>query len=270
MRLATLRVGGTTAAVRVDGETAVETGLPDLGALLAEPDWRLLAENANGARHDVTDHAPLIPHPGKIICVGLNYRTHILEMGRELPRYPTLFAKFADALVGAHDEIVLPADSAAMDWEAELAVIVGATVRNADPGEAEAAIAGYSVLNDVTARDWQYRTPQWLQGKTWEASTPFGPVLVTPDELEADPEITCEIDGELVQRARVSDLVFPPAELVAYISRIVTLRPGDVIATGTPGGVGHARTPPRYLRDGSVLRTRISGIGELINMAHAS
>jgi acylpyruvate hydrolase len=269
MRLATIRVGGTTRAVRLDDGAAVELGAADLVEVLRRPGWRTSAAVADGPSHplDGLDYAPLVLAPEKIFCVGLNYRNHILEMGRTLPEYPTLFAKFSRALVGAYDEIALPGVSAAMDWEAELAVVIGAPVRNASPDEARAAIGGYTVLNDVTARDWQYRTMQWLQGKTFEATTPIGPWLVTGDEaLVETAELSCEVDGEVVQRADIKDLVFDPVELVSYISRIVTLMPGDVIATGTPGGVGHARKPPRYLADGSVVTTRIAGIGECRNV----
>ncbi|NRQ39314.1 fumarylacetoacetate hydrolase family protein [Nonomuraea sp. NN258] len=269
MKLATLRLPRRTAAARVDGDLAVEIGAPDVGLLLADPDWRARAAAADGPRHPLStaDLAPVVPQPGKIMCVGLNYRDHIQETGRERPRYPTVFAKFAEALIGPYDDIVLPAGSAAVDWEAELAVIIGSPVRNATPEQAESAIAGYAVFNDVTARDYQNRTPQWLQGKTFESTTPFGPYLVTPDELDAAPTMQCEVDGEVMQQADTSDLVFPPAELVAYLSAILTLKPGDVIATGTPCGVGHARRPPRYLSDGSKVVTRIAGVGELVNTA---
>jgi acylpyruvate hydrolase len=268
MKLATIRVGDTTHAVRLDADAAVELGAADLVEVLRRPDWRTSAREADGPSHplDTLDYAPLVLAPEKIFCVGLNYRSHILEMGRTLPEHPTLFAKFSRALVGAYDDITLPA-SEEMDWEAELAVVIGAPVRNASPAEAKAAIGGYTVLNDVTARDWQYRTLQWLQGKTFEATTPIGPWLVTDDEASAeDAELSCELDGETVQRADIGDLVFDPVDLVSYISQIVTLVPGDVIATGTPGGVGHARKPPRYLADGSVLTTRIAGIGECRNL----
>ncbi|MFY1638035.1 fumarylacetoacetate hydrolase family protein [Solwaraspora sp. WMMB335] len=274
MRLATVRTApGATAAVRIDPDAAVETGYPDVGQLLAQPDWARRATTADGPRHPLVglDHGPLIPHPEKIVCVGLNYRRHILEMGRQLPEHPTLFAKYPPALVGAYDDITLPAASTAMDWEAELAVVIGTPVRHASAGQAAAAIAGYTVLNDVTARDWQYRTPQWLAGKTFEASTPFGPCLVTPDELDlaAGLSVECEVNGETVQHSDSTELVFDPPRLVAYLSTICTLRPGDVIATGTPGGVGHARTPPRYLGDGDVLVTRIAGLGECRNICRA-
>lgn len=269
MKLATIRTSdGGTAAVRIDDTEAVETGYPDVGGLLMEPNWPKLAARAEGIRHDAAslDYAPVIPRPEKIICVGLNYRSHILEMGREIPEYPTLFAKFPGALLGAYDEIVLPSVSDAVDWEAELAVVVGTSVRHADVAEAYLAIAGYCVLNDVTARDWQYRTVEWLQGKTFESTTPIGPCVVTADEFDAtSASIEARLDGEVVQSAKLSDLVFGPAELVAYLSTILTLRPGDIIATGTPGGVGHARDPQQYLTPGSVITTTVTGLGECRN-----
>lgn len=270
MRLATIRLGRATAAVRVEGATAVETGFGDVGALLRAGGLAAAAA-ADGARHDfaTADLAPVVPRPGKIVCVGLNYRNHILEMGRELPQYPTLFAKYPEALIGPRDEIQLPPESGCVDWEGELALVVGRRVRRASAGEAEAAIAGYSVLNDITMRDYQYRTPQWFQGKTWENSTPFGPVLVTPEEMTGGMRLTTRLDGEELQCTPIDDLVFGPAELVRYISTIFTLEPGDVIATGTPGGVGHARTPARYLSPGQTLTTSIDGLGELVNVAAA-
>jgi acylpyruvate hydrolase len=270
MRLATIRTAEGTRAVRVDDDAAVELGHADLGELLRRPDWRAEAAAADGPRHEPAglEFAPPVTSPEKILCVGLNYRNHILEMGRELPEHPTLFAKFARALVGAADPVTLPAGSAAVDWEAELGVVVGAELRHATAEQARAGIAGYTVVNDVTARDFQYRSAQWLQGKTFEASTPVGPWLVTPEPGE-DPlsrELTCTVDGEEMQRADTADLVFDPATLLAYISRIITLTPGDLIATGTPGGVGHARKPARYLTEGSKLVTRIEGIGECRNV----
>lgn len=265
MKLATIRTATGTAAVRVDEDGAVELGAADLGGFLARPDWRTAAAAADGPRHDLAglDYAPPVPRPEKVFCVGLNYRTHILEMGRELPEYPALFAKFARALVGAHDPVELPVGSAQVDWEAELGVVIGAEVRHADAERAAAAIAGYTVVNDVTARDFQYRSVEWLQGKTFERSTPVGPWLVVDEG--APGEITCTVDGDVVQKADTADLVFAPADLVAYISQIITLVPGDIIATGTPGGVGHARRPPRYLSEGSELVTRVEGVGELRN-----
>jgi acylpyruvate hydrolase len=266
VRLATIRTAAGTRAVRVDDDAAVETGHADVVDLLADPQWRSQAAAADGPRHELAalDYAPVVGRPEKVVCVGLNYRNHIMEMGRELPEYPTLFAKYGRALIGARDDIVLPGASTAMDWEAELGVVIGAPIRHGDIDQARAAIAGYTVVNDITARDWQYRTAQWLQGKTFEATTPVGPWLVT-DLDEPSAVMTCEVDGEQTQKADTGDLVFGPAELVAYISTLITLAPGDLIATGTPGGVGHARKPPVYLRDGSTVVTRIEGIGECAN-----
>ncbi|WP_432483032.1 fumarylacetoacetate hydrolase family protein [Kineococcus esterisolvens] len=268
MRLTTLRLAdGSTAAARVDGEELVVIdGFSDVGDLLQRASLDA-ARSASGPRHafEGADLAPVVPRPGKIVCVGLNYRTHILEMGRELPAHPTLFAKYPEALVGPTDPVVLPPESDEVDWEGELAVIVGSRVRRARGDAAREAIAGYSLLNDVTMRDYQYRTPQWLQGKTWEASTPFGPVVVTPDEIPEGAQLTTSVDGEVVQRTPLDDLVFDATALIEYISTIVTLQPGDVIATGTPGGVGHARSPRRYLHPGQMLTTTVDGIGALVN-----
>ncbi|GAA0990910.1 fumarylacetoacetate hydrolase family protein [Subtercola frigoramans] len=272
MKLATLRTGDTTIAVRVDDDVCVEiSGMADVGALLRHADWRSIAEAADGAVTPLDSVGPddwdaPVLQPSKIVCVGLNYRNHILEMGRELPEYPTLFAKYPEALIGPNDPILVPEyASHALDWEGELAIVIGSTARRLSVDEAEGAIAGYSILNDVTMRDYQYRTPEWFQGKTLERSSPFGPVLVTGDEYLVDTELRTEVDGDVVQRTTTDDLVFDPATLVSYISQIFTLNPGDVIASGTPGGVGHARKPPRYLVDGSVLTTVIEGIGTMRN-----
>jgi acylpyruvate hydrolase len=272
MRLATVRQhNGTTRAVRVADEQLIDLGSNDLGSFLSEPDWAQRADAATAqlGTVDGADFAPVVPHPGKIVCLGLNYRNHILEMGRELPEYPTLFGKYAEALVGAFDDVVMPAETDEFDWECELAIVIGRTVRRARGADAEDAIAGFSVLNDVTCRDWQYRTLEWLQGKSWEATTPLGPWLVTPDELPGGVrpalKITTELDGEIVQEDSTADLVFDPVTIIEYVSTMVTLRPGDVIATGTPGGVGHARKPSRYMKAGQLLVTEISGIGRCEN-----
>jgi acylpyruvate hydrolase len=268
MRLATIRTATGNRAVRVDADAAVETGEADVRALLERPDWAGHAAAAAGPSHPRAglDYAPLVPSPEKIICVGLNYRDHVLEMGRELPAYPTVFAKYVPSLVGAYDDIVLPASSKAIDYEVELTLVIGRSVRHATPEEALAAIAGYTVLNDVSVRDFQYRTTQFLQGKTFDRTTPLGPWLVTPEELpEGGWEVSTVIDGETMQRSSTAELVFTPVDLVVYLSSIVTLNPGDVIATGTPGGVGHARKPPRYLEHGNVLVTSVAGVGECRN-----
>ena len=242
----------------------------DVGGLLSQPDWHQIAAGAAGPRHSLAevDYAPVVPRPGKVICVGQNYRAHIQEQGAEVPAYPTLFAKFASSLAGARDDIVLPEVSSAVDWEVELAVVMGGTAERVSEAEALSSVAGYAVINDVSMRDWQFRTSQFLQGKAFDSATPLGPWLVTRDDPDVDEggmQLTCEVSGELVQQASTSDMVFGVAEVVAYISQFTTLRPGDVIATGTPGGSGHFRNPKRYLQDGDVLVTRIAGLGECRN-----
>lgn len=267
MKLATIRIPGGTAAVRVDGDEAVEIGMADVGELLRREDWKQVAANASGTRHawDGVELAPVVTSPGKILCVGLNYRTHILEMGRDLPEYPTLFAKFPDTLAGPNDDLEAPSEDPQLDWEAELTVVIGSTVRRADQAEAAAAIAGYTVANDLSMRGWQFRTKEWLQGKAWERSTPVGPVVVTTDEWQPGATIRATVNGEKMQEASTGDLVHDPVALVSYISTMTVLRPGDLILTGTPGGVGHARKPPRYLVAGDVVETSIDGIGTLRN-----
>jgi len=270
MKLATIRTATGTRAVRIDEDTAVDLGADDLVTFLRRPGWQQAAAAVDGERHgvDELDYAPVVVAPEKVVCVGLNYRSHILEMGHELPAHPTLFAKFREALIGAHDDIVLPPDSDSVDWEAELTLVIGTRVRRATRDQAASAIAGFTVANDVSMRDWQYRSIEFLQGKTWEHATPVGPWLVTPDELGGtapDLAIGCDVDGVTRQASRTSELVFSAADLVAYASQFVTLEPGDLLLTGTPGGVGHGMHPPTYLHPGEVLRTTIQGIGELRN-----
>ena len=266
MRLATIRTATGTRAARVEGEALLPLDHDDVGALLTALGMDGAGEApAAGDPVPVTEaeFAPVVTRPSKILCVGLNYRSHILEMGHQLPEHPTLFAKFADALIGAHDDLVLPASSDQVDWEAELGVIIGAPLRRATAEQARAAIAGYTVVNDVSVRDWQWRSSQWLQGKTFEHCTPIGPFLVTPEEVDhaRDLEVRCEVDGVVMQRSRTRDLLFDPAAIAAYISQFTTLRPGDVIATGTPGGVGAARDPQVFLKPGQAVLTSIEGIG---------
>ncbi len=267
MRLTTIRTDSGTRAARVEGDELVILDAADVGDLLrghGDPE-------GGGTARPATDHelAPLVTHPGKIVCVGVNYRDHIEEMGREVPGAPTYFAKFRQALIGAHDDITLPAPdvSTHIDWEAELALVIGREVRHASASEAMAAIAGFTVMNDVSVRDYQRRTTQFLAGKTFEGMTPLGPLLVTTDECGdgSGLAITAEVDGVVKQSSNTSELVFNAVDIVQDLSTIITLEPGDVIATGTPGGVGAARTPPEWLTDGAVLRTEISGIGACEN-----
>ncbi len=269
MRLVTIRTSDGTRAARLDGDQIVELEDRGVGALLAGgPErWRA-AEAARGAARPLAevDLAPVIPRPPKVICVGQNYLAHIQEMGSQPPEYPTFFAKFTRALIGPRDPITLPAVSDKVDWEVELAIVMGREARHVAEDEALAAVAGYTILNDISVRDYQRRTQQWLQGKTFEGTTPIGPALVTADEVDpSDLALRCEVDGQVMQDSRTSDLLFKPADLIAYISTIITLEPGDIIATGTPSGVGAGRTPPVFLQPGQTVRTVVEGLGELVN-----
>lgn len=281
MRLATTRGPNPSAALIVgEGDQARCIDLPanDLGDLLRLPDWRSIAEASNsqpGSALSEVELAAPTPRPAKVICLGLNYRSHILEMGRDLPTHPTLFAKFASTLLGPGDDIRLPEASSEVDWEAELAVIIGRPISGGSPSDAIDAIAGYTILNDVSMRDWQWRTTQWLQGKAFDATTPVGPFLVTADEVDPHGtgapalKISCSVDGEVMQEANTGDLLFSPADAVAYISQFTLLEPGDIVATGTPGGVGAGRSPKRFLRDGETLTTEIEGLGRISNRCSA-
>ncbi|MCE4269076.1 MULTISPECIES: fumarylacetoacetate hydrolase family protein [Rhodococcus] len=273
MRLTTIRTGAATRAVKLDGDRLVDLGESDLGIFLAHEDWKRRAEavsadDATTYPLEGADFAPVVPQPSKVICVGHNYTNHIKEMGRELPSYPTLFPKFADSLIGANDDIVRPDETEAFDWEVELVIVIGKQVRRADDAQAEAAIAGFTVMNDVSVRDWQFRTIEWTQGKIWDSTTPVGPFLVTPDEVggvRPALEVTTTVDGEVMQRDDTGTLLFDPITLVKYISTITRLNPGDMIATGTPAGVGHARDPKVYLLGGETVVTAISGLGACTN-----
>jgi acylpyruvate hydrolase len=210
---------------------------------------------------------PVVPSPGKIICVGLNYRAHADEGGYDVPDYPALFTKFAETLVAAGDPILLPPESSAVDYEAELAFVVGRPTRRAAGASPLEAVAGYTLGNDISMRDYQYKTAQWLPGKSWAASTPLGPFLVTPDEV-GDPhqlDIALELNGERMQSANTSQLIFDVPTLVATISEFVPLAPGDVVLTGTPSGVGYRRDPKVLLRDGDRVVVEIERVGRLEN-----
>ncbi|WP_371657435.1 fumarylacetoacetate hydrolase family protein [Streptomyces sp. NBC_00280] len=273
MRLSTVRVADDqkTAAARQEGDELVVLPYSDIAALLATgDDWQERAASTDGERlpSGEASLAPLVPHPNKIICLGLNYATHIKEMGRPTPAYPTLFAKYDGSLVGAHDDIHMPPVSDDLDWEAELGIVIGRPGRHVPRERALEHVAGYTVANDVTVRDWQHRTREFLSGKTFEATTPVGPTLVTPDELPPGASgltISCSVDGHVMQKSNTADLLFDVADTIAYISTIITLLPGDLILTGTPGGVGAGRDPKVFLRPGQELVTTVEGMGELRN-----
>jgi acylpyruvate hydrolase len=213
---------------------------------------------------------PVVPQPSKVFCVGLNYHEHVAESKRELPEYPVLFPKFAASLLGPYDEIVLPPESVQVDYEGELAVVIGRPGRRIAEAEAVEHVLGYAVANDVTMRDYQYKTHQWMQGKAWDASTPLGPYLVPPDEVEiGHAGIRTVLNGETVQESDLSRLIFSIPRLIATISSFTALAPGDVILTGTPGGVGFRRDPQVFLRDGDEISVEVDGVGAIRNTVRA-
>ncbi|MEH7547849.1 2-hydroxyhepta-2,4-diene-1,7-dioate isomerase [Bacillus sp. AFS076308] len=215
---------------------------------------------------EVKVEAP-VPNPGKMICVGHNYREHILEMKREIPQHPVVFAKFANTVIGPEDDIPFFPISEQLDYEAEFAFVIGKRARNVSQEDALDYVAGYTIVNDVTYRDIQRRTLQWLQGKTVEGSAPMGPWLITTDELEnpSGLEVVLTVNGEERQHTNTANLVFSVQYLVEFLSNLMTLEPGDVILTGTPGGVGFAMNPQTFLKDGDVVKIEIDQIGSLEN-----
>jgi 2-keto-4-pentenoate hydratase/2-oxohepta-3-ene-1,7-dioic acid hydratase in catechol pathway len=218
------------------------------------------------AANAVTLLAP-IPRPPKVICVGLNYRDHAEESKMEIPKVPTIFSKFSSSIIGPGAPIVLPKNSEKPDYEAEFAVVIGEGGRHIRAADWRLHVFGYMCLNDVSARDFQLATTQWLMGKTFDSFAPTGPALVTADEI-ADPhnlDISLTISGEVLQDSNTKHLIFDIPALIEFLSSAFTLEPGDIISTGTPAGVGFARKPPRYLKAGDDVVVRIAGVGELRN-----
>ena len=221
---------------------------------------------ADLAAEAVQLHAPLTD-PARFICVGLNYRAHAREIGQSYPASPPLFAKWANCIAGPQDAIVRPHGCRALDYEGELGVVIGRTVRDIDAREALASVFGYTVINDVSARDWQFRTSQWLAGKVADGFAPMGPAVVGREEIP-DPQalwVRTWVNGCLCQDGGTGDMIFPVVTLISILSTITTLEPGDIIATGTPSGVGMSAKPPRYLQPGDRVRVEIAGIGAIDN-----
>jgi 2-keto-4-pentenoate hydratase/2-oxohepta-3-ene-1,7-dioic acid hydratase in catechol pathway len=210
---------------------------------------------------------PPIPNPSKIICLGLNYQDHAPKEGSAAPAFPTFFAKYNNCLIGPGDPIILPAVTKQVDYEAELAVVIGKRGKNIPFDRAFDHVVGYTGFNDVSARDYQSRTSQWLQGKTFDTFGPMGPVLVTRDEIPHPDQldIALVLNGQTMQHSNTAHLIFSIPQIIVYLSQFMTLEAGDVISTGTPGGVGALRTPPVFLKAGDQVKVVIEQIGELIN-----
>jgi len=260
----------------VDGDEAVALG-PDAGSLvafLAQPRETIAAALARagdaGARQKLaeTHFLPVVEKPGKIVCLGLNYAEHAREGGFAVPDYPALFLRVTSTLIGHGAAILRPSASEALDYEAELAVVIGRCGRHLRAADALEYVAGYTAFNDASVRDYQRRTAQWTPGKNFDATGALGPVLVTPDEVPpggTNLHIECRLNGRIMQSSSTSDMIFDVPRTLEILSEIMTLEPGDVIATGTPPGVGHARKPPVWMRDGDVVEIEIEKIGVLRN-----
>lgn len=270
MKLMSYTLDGRAAWGAVEGGSVVDLSsrAPDLRAALATP-GALAAPAAEMPRHalDSVAFLPVIPNPDKIFCVGLNYLTHILEGGREVPKLPTIFTRFANSQVGHLQPMVRPRNSVTLDFEAELAVVIGRRGRHVAEADAMAHVAGYACYNDGSVREFQRHTSQWIPGKNFPATGGFGPFLVTPDEAGdiGHASSVCRLNGVEMQRATLDDLVFGVAALIAYCSSFTVLEPGDVIITGTTGGVGAYRTPPVWLKAGDMVEVEIGGVGTLRN-----
>ena len=251
---------------RVEDDHVVPMG-SDLVAYLATGQ---ATDGAPVALDDVRLLAP-VPRPGKVFGVGLNYRDHAAESGQPIPETPILFPKFANSVIGPGAPIVIPPETAQPDYEAELGVVIGRRAHRVSEAEALSFVAGYTCMNDVSARDLQFESSQWMLGKAIDTFLPCGPWLVTADEIP-DPQalaVRLTLNGEELQSSSTAQMVFGVAELVAFITRTTTLDPGDLIATGTPPGVGFARTPPGWLKDGDVVSVEVEGIGTLTNPVRA-
>jgi acylpyruvate hydrolase len=269
MRFASCAHAGRTFAAAIVDDTAVPlAGISELGSqtpssVLADPPL----DRARAVPLAEVTLRPVVPRPAKIVCIGLNYLDHVGETGREIPEYPVLFSKFAETLTGPRDPIALPPESSQVDYEGEMAVVIGRPGRRIAVEDALGHVAGYTIANDVTMRDFQYKTHQWLQGKVWEASTPLGPWLVTPDQTgdASTLDISLTLNDAVLQQANTAQLMFDVPTLISRISQLVTLMPGDVILTGTPGGVGFRRDPQVFLAPGDRVRVEVSGLGALDN-----
>ena len=251
-----VRTGGT---IQVHADARSATELAGRGFVAASAEEVALAD---------VELLPPIPYPGKIICIGLNYRAHAIEGGNPIPDYPAVFMRCTTSLTAPGAAIIYPECSNKLDYEAELAVVIGKTASNVSAAEALDYVAGYSCFNDGSVRDYQRKSTQWTMGKNFDGTGPFGPELVTPDELPAGASglrIVTRHNGQVMQDSNTADMIFDVATLIATLSEAMTLEPGDVIATGTPSGVGYARTPPVFMKPGDTIEIEIEGIGTLTN-----
>jgi acylpyruvate hydrolase len=264
-----LHVRGRSGYVDVGAETG-NPGFASLVAVLragpAAMDTVRALTDAGGREYGPADLGPAVPAPERILCLGLNYRDHALEGGREVPTWPDAFVRGRDSVLAPHADLVKPALTDRFDYEGELGIVIGAGGRYIPAGKALDAIAGFVVLNDASARDWQRAGTQWTAGKNFEGSMPIGPEVVTTDEADvSDVALTTVLNGQVMQSARTSQMIVDVPSAVEFFSSFTRLAPGDVIATGTPGGVGFARQPPVWLRPGDVIEVSVENIGTIRN-----
>jgi 2-keto-4-pentenoate hydratase/2-oxohepta-3-ene-1,7-dioic acid hydratase in catechol pathway len=277
MRLATivtsrgprLHVKARSGYVDVADELA-DPRLASLGSVLRAGDQAMDAarglQDRDGVQYAPADLGPAVPAPPRILCLGVNYREHALEGGREVPTWPEAFVRGADSVLGPYADLVKPALTSRFDYEGELGVVIGTGGRYIPAGKAFDAVAGYVVLNDASARDWQRAASQWTAGKNFDGSMPIGPELVTPDEADvSDVALTTTLNGQVMQSARTSQMIVDIPSAIEFFSSFTRLRPGDVIATGTPGGVGFARQPPVWMQPGDVIEITVEGVGTIRN-----
>lgn len=278
MRFVTFEAGGQTHPGVISGDFVLDLAAAGFSTIVDFIQYspvgqskveKLVADAPIEARYPLSGVKLLapIPRPRKLICVGLNYLDHARETGAKVPEVPTIFNKFATAVVGPGDQVVLPKVSKSPDYEAELAFVIGRGGRNIPAENWADHVFGYTIVNDVSARDYQLATSQWLMGKTFDTFAPLGPWIVTADEI-ADPhalDIELEINGEVLQKSNTRELIFKIPDLIAFLSSVFTLEPGDIVSTGTPAGVGFTRKPPRFLQPGEEMVVKIQGIGELRN-----
>jgi acylpyruvate hydrolase len=267
MRFASVLHDGKPMAVAIEGDQAIpldgirELGVETPSSILRDPPL----DRSSALPVQAVHRRAVVPKPPKVICVGHNYAAHIEETQRERPDYPVFFTKFATTLTGPHDDIPLPPESEAIDYEGELVVVIGEPGRRVPREHALEHVAGYSVANDISMRDYQYRTHQFLQGKAWDASTPVGPDLVTLEEITEPLTLQTFVNGERTQDTTTDLMVFDVPTLVSAVSEFTALEPGDLILTGTPGGVGYRREPKLLLGDGDVVVVEVGQVGRIEN-----
>jgi 2-keto-4-pentenoate hydratase/2-oxohepta-3-ene-1,7-dioic acid hydratase in catechol pathway len=270
MRFISYAAGGKSGLAVRKGNDLIDLGAVDLGEALRQDQLTELAGSAKGQVLDPKSikYRPPIARPGKIVCIGLNYHDHATEASFERPTYPPMFPRVTTTLIGHEEPILRPKVSTQLDYEGEMVAVIGRGGHRISRERALDHVAGYSIFNDASVRDYQFKTTQWTAGKNFDATGPFGPEFVTADELPAGAKgltLQTRLNGTVMQKTNTDNMIFPIADLVFYVSEVMTLEPGDILVTGTPGGVGFARKPPVWMKPGDVCEIEIDGLGVLRN-----